>query len=98
MGEVMVARDRSINRVIDLMRKDGLDEERAIKKIIDLGIQDYVADLYRDGEISIPEAAEILQMSFRQAYEILEEKVGSNVGHEEEIKALNLARKLAEKS
>ncbi|VVB63789.1 Uncharacterised protein [uncultured archaeon] len=98
MGEVMVVKDRSINRVIDLMRKDGLDEERAIKKIINLGIQDYVADLYRDGEISIREAAEILQMSFRQTYEILEEKVGSNVGHEEEIKALNLARKLAEKS
>ena len=30
MGEVMVVKDRSINRVIDLMRKDGLDEERAI--------------------------------------------------------------------
>jgi hypothetical protein len=37
-------------------------------------------------------------MSFRQTYEILEEKVGSNVGHKEEIKALNLVRKLAEKS
>ena len=98
MGEVMVVKDRSINRVIDLMRKDGLDEERAIKKIINLGIQDYVADLYRGGEIGIREAAEILQMSFRHTYEILEEKVGSNVGHEEEIKALNLARKLAEKS
>ena len=31
MGEVKVVKDRSINRVIDLMRKDGLDEERAIK-------------------------------------------------------------------
>jgi predicted HTH domain antitoxin len=76
MGEVMVVKDRSINRAIDLMRKDGLDEERAIKKIINLGIQDYIADLYRDGDISIRKAAEILQICFRQTYEILEEKVG----------------------
>jgi hypothetical protein len=98
MGEVMVVKDQSINRVIDLMRKDGLDEEKAIKKIISMGIQDYVADLYKNGEISIREAAEILQTSFRQTLEILEAKVGGNVGSEEEIKALNYAKKLAEKT
>jgi predicted HTH domain antitoxin len=98
MGEVMVVKDQSINRVIDLMRKDGLDEERAIKKIINMGIQDYVADLYKNGEISIRESAEILQMSFRQTLEILEGKIGGNVGREEEIKALNYAKKLVEKT
>jgi predicted HTH domain antitoxin len=98
MGDVMVVKDQSINRVLDLMRKDGLDEERAIKKIINMGIQDYIADLYRNGEISIREAAEILQMSFRQTLEILEGKVGGNVGREEEIRALNLAKKLAERT
>ncbi len=98
MGEVMVVRDQSINRVLDLMKKGGLDEESAIKQIINLGIRDYVAELYKDGKISIREAAEILQLNLRQTLEILEEKVGGNVRHEEEIKALNLARKLAEKS
>jgi predicted HTH domain antitoxin len=97
MGEVMVVKDQSMNRVIDLMRKDGLDEESAIKKIINMGIQDYVADLYRNGDISIREAADILQMSFRQAMEILEEKVGGNIRREEEIRALNFAKKLAER-
>jgi predicted HTH domain antitoxin len=98
MGEVMVARDESINKVLDLMKKSGLDEEKAIKKIINLGIRDYVADLYKDGEISVREAAEILQLNYRQTLEILEEKVGGNVGREEEMKALNLARKLAQRS
>ncbi len=98
MGEVMVARDQSINKVLDLMKKDGLDEESAMKKIINLGIQDYVVELYKDGEISIREAAEIMQLNFRQTLEILEEKVGGNVGREEEIKALSLAKKLAERS
>ena len=53
------------------MKKSGLDEEGAVKQIINLGIQDYVAELYRDGEISIREAAEILQLNFRQTFEIL---------------------------
>jgi predicted HTH domain antitoxin len=98
MGEVMVARDESIKKVLDLMKKNGLDEEKAMKKIVNLGIRDYVADLYRGGEISVREAAEILQLNYRQTLEILEEKVGGNVGREEEMKALNLARKLAEKT
>jgi predicted HTH domain antitoxin len=61
MGEVMVAKNQSLNKVIDLMKKNGLDEEGAVKKIVNLGIQDYVAELYESGEISIREAAEILQ-------------------------------------
>ncbi len=98
MGEVMVARNQSLNRVIDLMKKNGLDEEGAMNKIINMGIQDYVAELYKDGEISIREAAEILQLNFRQTLEILERKVGGNVERDQEIKALNLAKKLAERS
>ena len=97
MGEVMVSRNQPLNKVIDLMKKNGLDEEGAVKRIINLGIQDYVAELYKDGEISIREAAEILQLNFRQTYEIMEKKVGGNVGSEQEIKALNLAKKLAER-
>ncbi|MCX6669067.1 MAG: hypothetical protein NTV25_04570 [Methanothrix sp.] len=98
MGEVMVARNQSLNRVIDLMKRNGLDEEGAMKKIINLGIQDYVAELYKDGEISIREAAEILQLNFRQTLEILEKKVGGNVERDQETKALNLAKRLAERS
>lgn len=98
MGEVMVSRNQSLKNVIDLMRKNGLDEEGAVKRIINLGIQDYVADLYKDGEISIREAAEILQLNFRQTLEILEKKVGGNVEEEQEIKALELAKKLAGRS
>jgi predicted HTH domain antitoxin len=98
MGEVMVARDQSINKVLDLMKKSGLDEEKAMKKIINLGIRDYIAELYKDGEISVRDAAEILQLNYRQTLEILEEKVGGNVTRDEEMKALNLARKLAEES
>ncbi|MFB3765117.1 MAG: hypothetical protein ACE14P_07695 [Methanotrichaceae archaeon] len=98
MGEVMIVRDQSINKVLDIMKKDGLDEENAMKKIINLGIRDYVIELYKDGEISIREAAEILQLNLRQTLEVLEQKVGGNVSRDEELRALSFARKLAEKS
>jgi predicted HTH domain antitoxin len=73
------------------MKRNGLDEEGAMKKIIN-----HVAELYKDGEISIREAAEILQLNFRQTLEILEKKVGGNVERDQETKALNLAKRLAE--
>lgn len=82
MEKVMVVKDPSIDKVLDLMKKDGLDEESAMKKIFNLGIQDYVALLYKEGELSIREAAEILQLSFRQTLEMLEEKVGGNIRQE----------------
>ena len=98
MGEVMVAKNQSLNKVIDLMKKNGLDEEGAVKKIVNLGIQDYVAELYESGEISIREAAEILQLNFRQTMDILEKRVGGNVEPEQEARALNRAKRLAERT
>jgi hypothetical protein len=65
---------------------------RCIMKIV----VDYVADLYESEEISIREAAEILQLNFRQTMDILEKKVGGNVRPEQETRALNLAKRLAE--
>ena len=63
-----------------------------------LGILNYVLELYSDGEITVREAAEILQLSFRQTAELLEKEVGGNVRIEEEKRALDLARRLAERS
>lgn len=59
---------------------------------------DHVAELYECGEISILDAAEILQLKFRQTMDILEKRVGGNVEPEQEAKALNLAKRLAERS
>ena len=63
-----------------------------------MGILNYVLELYSDGEITVREAAEILQLSFRQTAELLEKEVGGNVRIEEEKRALDLARRLAERS
>ncbi len=96
MGEVIIIRDSSLRSVLDLMKKEGLDEEGAIKKIIRLGITDYVLELYKRGELTVREASEVLQLSLRETVELIEEKIGGNVAIQEQIKAIELARKLSE--
>jgi len=64
--------------------------------VLDLGLKDYVVELYRQGDVTIREAAAILGLNLRQTLEIVEKKIGGNVGREEAIRALELAKKLAE--
>jgi hypothetical protein len=96
MGEVIIIRDSSLRSVLDLMRKEGLDEEGAVKKIIRLGITDYVLELYKRGDLTVREVSEVLQLSLRETVELIEEKIGGNVAIQEQIKAIELARKLSE--
>ena len=64
--------------------------------IIDLGLKDYVVELYKQGDLTIREAAMILGLSLRQTLEIVERKIGGNVRREEAVRALKLAKNLAE--
>lgn len=79
------------------MKREGLDEEDALRMVIDLGLKDYVVELYRRGDLTILEAAAILDLNLRQTLEIVEKKIGGNVGREEACRALDLAKKPAEK-
>ncbi|NTV27738.1 MAG: hypothetical protein HGA93_03540 [Methanothrix sp.] len=97
MGEVKAARDRTFKGIQEIMEREGIDEEGAMVMILDLGLKDYVVELYRQGDVTIREAAAILGLNLRQTLEIVEKKIGGNVGREEAIRALELAKKLAEK-
>jgi hypothetical protein len=97
MGEVKAARDRTFKGILEIMEREGIDEEGAMVMILDLGLKDYVVELYRQGDVTIREAAAILGLNLRQTLEIVEKKIGGNVGREEAIRALELAKKLAEK-
>lgn len=78
------------------MKNEGLDEESAMDKIIDLGIKDYIVELYRHGNLTLREASDLLHLSLRQTLDIIEKKIGGNVGRDEACRALELAKKLAE--
>ena len=98
MGEVKAARDRTFKGIQEIMEREGIDEEGAMVMILDLGLKDYVVELYRQGDVTIREAAAILGLNLRQTLEIVEKKIGGNVGREEAIRALELAKKLAEQN
>ena len=49
-----------------------------------------------EGDLTIREAAAILDLNLRQTLEIIEKKIGGNVTREEAKRALELAEKLAE--
>jgi hypothetical protein len=57
--------------------------------------KDYAVELYRRGDVTICEAGAILGLNLRQTLKIVEKKIGGNVGGEEAIRALELAKKLA---
>ncbi len=96
MVEVKAARDRALKGILEIMEREGIDEEGAMVMILDLGLKDYVVELYRRGDVTIREASAILGLNLRQTLEIVEKKIGGNVGREEAIRALELAKKLAE--
>jgi hypothetical protein len=65
-------------------------------RIIDLGIKDYTVELYHRGDLILREASDLLHLSLRQTLDIIEKKIGGNVGRDEACRALELAKKLVE--
>ncbi|MGB7545703.1 MAG: hypothetical protein WBL92_08910 [Methanothrix sp.] len=91
-----IAGDRTQQGVQEIMKREGLDEDDALRMIIDLGLKDYVVELYKQGDLTIREAAMILGLSLHQTLEIVERKIGGNVRREEALRALKLAKNLAD--
>lgn len=96
MDEMKTAGDRTQQGIQEIMKREGLDENDALRMIIDLGLKDYVVELYKQGDLTIREAAMILGLSLRQTLEIVERKIGGNVRREEALRALKLAKGLAD--
>jgi hypothetical protein len=65
-------------------------------RIIDLGIKDYTVELYHRGDLILREASDLLHLSLRQTLDIIEKKIGGNVGRDEACRALERAKKLVE--
>ncbi len=45
MGGMKIAGDRTQQGVQEIMKREGLDEDDALRMIIDLGLKDYVVEL-----------------------------------------------------
>jgi len=62
--------DNILDAVKFAERKEKLDEPTTIRKFLRLGAEKYVADSYSRGEISVREAAKVLDITTREVLEL----------------------------
>lgn len=79
-------------------RAEGVDESTAIRQLISMGAKNYAVDLYRNGRITLREAAEIINASVREMIDILlEHGVQGNVRFDQQKKALEFVSGIGRK-
>nr|MDO8082804.1 UPF0175 family protein [Candidatus Freyarchaeota archaeon] len=74
---------------------EDIEESTAIRKLLREGLMEYATKLYRDGEISLGEAATLSGVSLRKMLETLLNKgIRGNVTLNQQRKSLEHAKKL----
>ena len=75
-------------------RKEKLDEPTTIRKFLRLGAEKYVADSYSRGEISLREAAKVLDIPTREALELFWDMgITGNLDAGDTLKAISFVQK-----
>lgn len=75
-------------------KKERLDEPTTLRKFLRLGAERYVGDLYARGNISLREAAGILNVSLREVLELFWDMgIAGNAGADETLKAISVIEK-----
>ena len=88
--------DNLLHAVKFAEKKEKLDEPTALRKFLRIGAEKYVADSYGRGDISLREAADALDLTTREALELLWDMgIPGNVDADKSLKALKLVEKIA---
>ncbi len=75
--------------------REGLDASSATRKLLRMGLERYIAQLYAGGDLTLREASAILQLPLREAVEELGRLgVPGNVTAAENLKAFEESRGL----
>jgi hypothetical protein len=75
--------------------KEKLDEPTALRKFLRLGAEKYVANSYERGDISLREAAGVLEITTREALELFWDMgISGNVDADKTFKAIKLLEKM----
>jgi len=78
-----------LKTVRELARRERLDESTAIRKLIAMGATEYAVQLYREGKVTLREAATMADTTVREMIEILlEHGVKGNVTLDQQRKAI----------
>ncbi len=77
-------------------KKEKIDEPTTLRKFLRLGAEKYIADSYARGEISLREAAKVLDITVRETLELLWDMgITGNVGADEILKSISIIEKNA---
>jgi len=97
----------SVSKTVRLPRKllraihhkaesEEINESAAIRRLLTLGAEDYAIELFREGKVTLNEAAELAGVTLRQMVDSLHRHgVRGNVRIDQQREALELAGKLA---
>lgn len=76
-------------------RQEKIDESAAIRQLLALGAEGYAVELFREGKITLNEAAELAGVTLRQMIDLLQRHgVKGNVRLDQQRKALEFVSKL----
>ena len=93
--KTLVLDDNVLKGIVYKVEREGVEESKAIKDLLKLGLQSYVVELYKSGRITLAEAAELSGVSLRRMLDILlEQGVKGNVTLNQQIRALEYAGEL----
>ena len=91
--------DNLLDAVRFAEKKEKLDEPTTLRKFLRLGAEKYVGDNYARGDISLREAAEVLDLPLREALErFWDMGISGNVDADKAFKAISLAEKKSSKT
>lgn len=75
-------------------KKERLDEPTTIRKLLRLGAEKYVCDSYARGDISLREAASVLDITTREALELFGDLgISGNVNADKALRAISFVEK-----
>lgn len=94
MSEVKSVRipDELMATIRERARREQLDESTTIRQLITLGVREYACDLYREGRVTLREAASIANLPLREMIDLLEARgIKGNVTLEQQRTAIENA-------
>lgn len=76
------------------VKAEDVDEATAMRQLLKLGIKEYAVKLYKEGKITLQEAAELSNVSVRKMLDVLlEHGIKGNVRIDQQKKALEYVLK-----
>jgi len=82
--------------IVHRARLENVDESTAIRQLITIGVKEYAVKLYREGKMSLTEAANLANVTVREMIDLLLDRgVRGNIRTDQQEKAIDFIIKTA---